>query len=153
VNFEDLRSAKMTGAEQVRIVTMTPADIYLRAREGLIFAHPKMPALIRKLVRRGSLDFLLAGARQALRDIEKPVDLITHEGRAAAVLALHRPLLEGLDPKARAVVAQVAVTSIRIGNRDYINPPSATIQGGGLGLALLTIIGVILAVAALAVAL
>jgi hypothetical protein len=149
VEFKDFRSAHMTGAESVRVVAMTEDDIHLRAREGLIFAYPKMPALIRRMVRRGDFDWALAGARQALRDIEKPVDLLTHEGRAAAVLALHRPLMAGLDDNAKAVVAQVAVTSIRIGNRDYVAPPHAVVHAGFFGPTLLALIGVALGVVAI----
>jgi hypothetical protein len=140
----------MTGAHQVRIVTITEEEIVLRAREGLLFAFPKMPGFVRRLVRVGSLDWALAGTRQAIRDIEKPVDLLTHEGRAAWVLATHRGLMSGLDQAGREAVAQIAVTAIRVGNKDFVAPTHAVIRSGSCGPMLLALIGLALGIVALA---
>lgn len=143
--FDSLKSASMTGAREIRVTTITEDELYQRAREGFIFAHPSAPCFVRKLARSGRLDWFLASARQALRDIEKPVDLLTHEARAAWVLNMHSPMIAALSDEAKAAVAQVAVTAIRVGTKDAAAAPAAVIQGAGL---LYPVAIVLLAVAA-----
>jgi hypothetical protein len=148
--FENLTAANIPGAQQVRVVTLTEDEIFARAREAFIFAHPGAPLFVRRLARSGRLDWFLASARQAMRDIEKPVDLLTHEARAAWVLNMHSPLIAGLPPDVKAAVAQVAVTAIRVGTKDAIAPPHAVIHAGLFGPAALALTGVALAIVAIA---
>jgi FixJ family two-component response regulator len=113
-----LASATMTGASKVRIVTMTEDEITLRAREAFIFAHPHTPRVVTRMMRRGRLDFLLKSARQIVRDIEKPVDMLTHESRAAWVIAQFRGTMAALPQEQREIVADLVVMAVRVGVKD-----------------------------------
>lgn len=141
----------MTGAHQVRVVTLTEDEIFQRAREAFIFAHPSAPLFMKRLARSGRIDWFLASARQAMRDIEKPVDFLTHEARAAWVLNTHAGLLKGMSREAREAVAQIAVTAIRVGTKDHAVAPAAVIHGAGFGPALLALVGVALAIGSIVV--
>lgn len=146
--FSDLKSASMTGANEVRVVTLTEDEIFQRAREGFIFSHPGAPIFIKRLARSGRLDWAFAGSRQVLRDIEKPVDFLTHEARAAWVLNMHAPMMAGLNCAQRAAVAQLAVTAVRVGTKDHAPAPHAVIHGSGIGPVLLAFVALVLAVVA-----
>lgn len=149
----DFKSAAMAGAREIRVITLTEDEIFLRAREAFIFAHPGAPMFLRRLVRSGRLDWFLASARQAMRDIEKPVDFLTHEARAAWVLNTHAGLLAGLPKEARDVVAQITVTAIRVGTKDAAPAPHAVIHGSWCGPVVLALLGIAGAVAAVGMAL
>jgi hypothetical protein len=151
--FDHLAAAKIPGAREIRVITLTEEEIFQRAREALIFAHPGCPMFVKRMARSGRLDWFLASARQAMRDIEKPVDFLTHEARAAWVLNTHRPLLEGLTEDQKAAVAQLAVTAIRVGTKDHAPAPAAVIHGPPVGAIILALIGVALGVCAIATAL
>lgn len=144
MKFEDMTAMSIPGAREVRIITITEEEIFQRAREGFIFAHPRAPVFLRKLARSGRLDCFLASARQAMRDIEKPVDFLTHEARAAWVLNTHAALMQGMSTEARNAVAQIAVTAIRVGTKDFAPAPHAVIHGasGWLGWLMALVVGV-----------
>lgn len=146
--FHQLKSATMTGAEEVRVITLNDDEIAVRAREAFIFAHPAAPLFVRKMARSGRLDWALASARQAMRDIEKPVDFLTHEARAAWVLNTHAGLMGMMDANQRAAIAQIAVTAIRVGTKDFAAPPTHTITAPGgwiaIAAALAALIGAVL---------
>lgn len=108
------------------------AELVQRAREAAIMAHPRAPLFVRRLIRSGRLDWLLASARQAMRDIEKPVEFLTHEARAAWVLNNHASLMDGMSQEARRAVAQITVTAVRVAANDAAPPPHAVIHGAGL---------------------
>lgn len=108
-------AAAMPGADRVRIFELTETDIIHRAREGLIFAYPGLPRWVARMARRGRFDWALAGARQALRDIEKPVDMLTHESRAAFVMSTTLSQLGNLTDTEKGAVANAIVTAIRLG--------------------------------------
>lgn len=112
-------SESMPGARQVRVLTLTEDELLIRAREAAIFAYPRMPRLIARLVRAGRFDGFLAGTRQALRDIEKPTEFLTLEARAAWVW--QRTLaneLNGVPDDQREKIANALATAIRVGTRD-----------------------------------
>lgn len=148
--FEKLTASHMKAAKEIRVVTLTEEEIFLRAREAFIFAHPGAPLFMRRVARSGRLDWFLASARQAMRDIEKPVDFLTHEARAAWVLNTHAGLMSGLSPVQKEAVAQLAITAIRVGTKDHAPAPHAVIRGGGVaGPAILALLGVAGALAAI----
>lgn len=152
-SFESLSSAHVPGAKQIRVVTLTEEEIFERAREAFIFANPGAPMFLKRLARSGRLDRFFAGTRQALRDIEKPVDFLTHEARAAWVLNMHAPMMTGLSETQKAAVAQLAVTAIRVGTKDHAVSPAAVIHGSWLGPVILALAGVGAAVTAIVMAL
>jgi hypothetical protein len=133
--FTDLISSEIPGAREIRIITLTEDEIFQRAREAFVFAHPGAPLFLRRLARSGRLDWAFADSRQALRDIEKSLDFLTHEARAAWVLNTHAGLMKNMDRATREAVAQITVTAIRLGTKDSARPPHAVISCGSAVLA------------------
>jgi hypothetical protein len=150
--FDELTAARIEAAKQIRVVTLTEDEIFQRAREAFIFTHPNAPLFMRRLARSGRLDWFLASARQAMRDIEKPVDFLTHEARAAWVLNMHAGLMKDMDKATREAMAQITVTAIRVGNKDATVPPHAIIHGSWCGPVILALLSIAGAVAAIVVA-
>lgn len=110
-----LTAASIPGANRVRFITMTEEEIFARAREATILSYPKLPGFLVRAIRRGSFDVFLRPARQALRDIEKPLEHITTEARAAFVLSTVLPTLKQLDDRQRGEIVNAITTAVRVG--------------------------------------
>lgn len=112
-----LTAASIPGANRVRFIQMSEEEIFARAREATILSFPKLPQFVARMIRRGRFDWLLRPARQVIRDIEKPLDHLTTEARAAFVLSTILPTLKSLDDSARGEVVNAITTAVRVGVR------------------------------------
>lgn len=108
----------MPGARQVRVLTLSEDEILIRAREAAVFAYPRMPRIIARLVRSGRFDFMLRGTRQALRDIEKPTEFLSIEARAAWVWQRTLADVSHLPIEDKEKIANALATAIRVGVRN-----------------------------------
>lgn len=113
-----LCSASIPGATRVRFITMTEEEIFARAREAAILSYPYLPMFMRRAIRNGRFDWALRPARQTLRDIEKPLDHLTVEARAAFVLQTVLPTLKTLNEGQRVEMVNAIKTAIRVGTRN-----------------------------------
>ncbi len=95
----------------------TESEITTRAREGFIFSYRRMPAALKRWIRRGNMDWALAGARQALRDLAKPVEFLPLESRAAWALARAVPQYRSWDAAKQDSLAEAVLIAIRLGHR------------------------------------
>lgn len=112
-----LTAASIPAAKRIRFIEMTEDEIFERAREAAILSYPSLTRFFRSMIRAGRFDALLRPARQALRDIEKPVDHLTIEARAAFVLQGMLPTLKRLDAEAQGQIINAITTAVRVGTR------------------------------------